>query len=247
MKHTRTTLLFWAAVLAPVQIAFGGTLTSVSIRSSLSANDSIDWGQLGADQTDVTAPLSVHTFLGAADQVTDGSQVFSSIQQGNTWGGNFTAGDNVLFCCNFSGSPSGGPYTITFASPIRAAGAQFQSLDFGAFTATITAFGAGNTNFGSVTETGASNSNNDGSAIFLGVESSATDIVAIQLQVTIGASPDPFAINTLSINTGSVSGVPEPGSAFLAGIALAALVLTYRHKTRSKDPQQADGREVDVV
>src|SRR5579875_1245390 len=203
-------LLFWAAALPPLQMAFGGTITSVLLRSTLNGNDSIDWGQLGPDQTDVTAPLNVHTSLGAADQVTNGSQVFSSIQQGNTWGGNFTAGDNLLFCCNFSGTPSGGPYTITFASPIRAVGAQFQSLDFGAFTATITAFGAGNTNFGSVTEIGASNDNADGSAIFLGVQSSATDILAIQLNVTFSASPDPFAINTLSINTGSTSGVPEP-------------------------------------
>ena len=199
-----------------------GILTIATTRAGLGGNDFIDWSQLGPDFTTVTSPLNVTSNGGLGpDHVVNGTQAFFSIQQGNTWGGNFAPNAAVLY------NQAGGPFTITFASPISGAGLQFQSATLGSFTAIITVFGAGNVNFGTVTRSGTSTNNGDNSAIFLGALSSLNDIVSLQFNVTILSGgnqindPNGFGVNRLDLVAGPTS-VPEPTTVvlFSAGVGL---------------------------
>ncbi|MBS1854785.1 MAG: PEP-CTERM sorting domain-containing protein [Acidobacteria bacterium] len=192
--------------------------------SSVGATDYVDWGQLGPDLTDVPGPFSAASNLSAALNVANGTLDFWSVQQGNSWGGNFTTGDNLLYDVN------GGAVTIAFANPISAFGTQFQSLDNGPFTIFVTAFGAGNVNFGTVSATGTSNNLADGSAVFFGVQSNQLDILSLLVNVQWNGADDPFAINrTLFSTAGASNGsVPEPSSLMLAGMGLAAALWRMR-------------------
>jgi len=212
-------VLVAVAVFAP--FSFAGALTTITSLGSLGATDFIDWGQLGPDLTDVPGPLTVTSNLGETVTVANGTSDFLSVQQSNTWGGNFLPGEHLIV------NQAGGTYTITFATPIQAAGMQFQSLDFGAFIATITAFGAGNTNFGTVTANGTSDSSANGSAVFLGVQSSAMDIVALHVDVQMNSLDDPFANNMLSF-AGQVTALPEPSTMALGGAGLLLGILRRR-------------------
>ena len=205
--------------------ANGGILTQVNTRAALGGNDFVDWGQLGPDFTTVTSPFNVTSNLGLGpNAVVNGTQDFFSIQEGNTWGGNFAAGDNVLF------NQASGPFTITFASPIHGAGLQFQSATFGPFTASITAFGAGNINFGTVTRTGTSSNAADNSAIFLGVISSLNDIVSLQFDLTIPSplapteDPNGFGVNRLDLVDNQPTPEPSVIALFSTGLGLFALL-----------------------
>jgi hypothetical protein len=208
-------------------LSIAGVLTPINNLGSLGANDSLDWGQLGPDLTVVPSPSSATSANGLLVAFANGIQDFYAIQQGNTWGGNFNNGDNLLF------NAAGGPVTLIFSSSISGIGLRFQSIDFGIFTAYITAFGAGNVNFGSVSLNGTSNNAADGSALFLGVTSSSADITSVQLNVQVNGSDNPFALGSLSIAEPLVTGpVPEPSTIFLAGAGLLA-ALRFGRKPRA--------------
>jgi hypothetical protein len=223
-------LFRWMAVAALGMAGLSaGTLTQVNTRGGVAGDDFIDWGQLGADFTAVTSPFDVTSNLGLGPNlIVNGAQNFYSVQNGNHWPGNFAPSDNLL------DDPQGGPFTITFAQAIAGAGMQFQSGTYGPFIASITAFGAGNVNFGTVTESGISSNAGNNSAIFLGFTSSATDIVALQVSVTIDSDtgtqvtdPNGFAVNRLDLVTGGLS-IPEPSVVTMFAAGLGAIALRRR-------------------
>jgi hypothetical protein len=139
--------------------------------------------------------------------------------QGSAYFGNFNNGDVVLNS-NFVD----GPVTILFASAIQGLGLRIQRDELGPFTATMTAFGAGNVNFGSVSVGGttAFSDPGDNTAPFLGLIGSAQDILSIQLSVshTGGTAGDTVNFTDLNLLT---SAVPEPSTTVLvlAGALLA--------------------------
>jgi hypothetical protein len=192
----------------------------VTSPAALGPNDSIDWGQLGADSTTLSSPQTVTSGggLSATVSTTDPSG-FVRRDQGNTFVGNFTTGDHLLLNNSFSNFP----LTIAFASPVFGAGANIQ-LDLlqGAFTATIEAFD-GNTSLGTFTEDGNSNQNADGSAIFIGVLDTNEEITSIVFGINNPPSfGGDFAINTLQLVTAPTA-VPEPASLALLGLGVASL------------------------
>jgi hypothetical protein len=141
---------------------------------------------------------------------------FLRVTQGASasWEGNFAEGDAVLYTAN------GGPIDFIFSSPVAGFGDQIQWGTFGAFTARIEAFDSANVSLGVFTLNGNSTGDNDDSAIFLGLRSTAVDISRIRLSL-VSAQPGDFAVNNPFITTATV---PEPMSLVLLGTGLVAIV-----------------------
>jgi hypothetical protein len=157
--------------------------------------------------------------------------------EGNSWLGNFSPGDKLLN----NNSTDYFPLTLTFALPVKGAGASVQLDADLAFTATIEAFN-GNTSLGSFMENGFSNGNEDGSAVFLGVLSTDANITKVVFGLSnppLGAASD-FAINRLLLTDAPPSPPPpipvaEPSSFALLSLGAVALA-GWRWRRRSDAP-----------
>jgi hypothetical protein len=197
---------FVAGAMAAIGVpAHGGGITLITNPSDLMANDSIDWGQLGPDNTLLASSVPVKSAGGLAATATTGDPtgLLRADEGGVVWFGNFTIGDHLLT----SNQANYFPLTIAFGSPIFGAGTNIQLDAPGPFTATIEAF-AGNKSLGMFTEDGVSNNNEDGSAIFIGVKDTTDEITSVVLGIlNPPAISSDFAINSLEINASSV---PEP-------------------------------------
>jgi hypothetical protein len=194
----------------------------VTSAAGLGATDSVNWGQLGADGTDV-APNFTATSLGGRAITGSLSGIgCNTVVVGNVcgWdaGTGFASGDHLIWAEDPNGAPSG-PLTLNFAA-IRGAGLFVQANPFSAFTATIEVFGSAGS-LGSFNEV--SNANGDG--LFIGVLDSVADITSITVSVT----GNDFAVNSLLINPGLVSSVPEPSTLTLL-LAPLGLALFRRRK-----------------
>jgi hypothetical protein len=111
------------------------------------------------------------------------------------WEGNFTIGDKLLFTT----LASGGPISVEFAEPVQGVGTQIQRVVGGGFTASLKAYDADGTLIADFTANGSSNSNQDGSAIFLGAYEGEPSIKRVEYSVPGDLINLPFAINQLDI------------------------------------------------
>ncbi len=202
----------------------------VTNRTSLGANDSVGWGQLGPVFSNPSNPSSFTSVGGMTGSVSlsNPNDDFVRRDQGLSggWGGNFSPGDQLLWT-----NLTPDTMTITLDSPVYGIGANFQQNFYGDFTAQLEAFDSNGNSLGAFTENGTSNGNGDGSAIFLGVEDNTANIKSITYSDS-GLPNDGFAINELGIKSSSEP-VPEPGSlAMLFGAGLPALGFSLRRRFR---------------
>jgi hypothetical protein len=225
MTRNRRRLMGVMAVLTlavgAVQRASAG-VTLVTSATALAADDSIGWGQLGPDSTVLPSSIVVTSASGlGARVITDDPTGLIRVNEGDSWTGNFTVGDQLINNNQFSFSP----LRIAFASPISGAGAQIQLDAAGPFTATIEAF-SGTTHLGTFSEDGFSTSLENGAAIFIGVLDTTAEITSIVFGIDNSpAFGGDFAIDTLSLNTSGA--VPEPTSLVLAMIAVGVCLLFW--------------------
>ncbi len=209
-------------------------LILVTTRAGLGGTDTIDWGQLGGTGTGITNPVLVTSTGGVPATVSQATTGAERVNQGNGWSGNFAPGDRVYWT---TGNGGAGPVTLNFGTRnFSGVGAQIEADFFGPFTARLEAFNASGASLGFVTESGVSNSNNDNSAIFLGVLSTGNDIAKVVFSLTAAASsPTDFALNDVSLAPAPapVPSTPEPSSLDLLALGGVALAGWRRWKKRS--------------
>ena len=183
----------------------------------VSPTDSIDWDVFGPPLTVWSTPQNWTSITNSGEMGIVGTTNFTSMQQSVTWNGNFTPGDFLIWnqdVNNFTGNA--GPIGVVFNTPVSAAGAQIQADFFGAFTATV-CDQAGNC----FSEAGNSNSNGDGSAIFIGIANDP-GITFLTFSVVDISGNNNEAIDTVFFQNGTT--IPEPGTLMLLGTGLLGAI-----------------------
>ena len=222
------------SLIVVVILAVGATpalATTIGITSagSLDANAYADLALLGND-FDLVAQNSMLALTGAPSwsvSFSNANQLLTRVDQGATWGGNFTEGEALLWSGGFDQSLNvlaGGLLTLDFSSNVSGVGAQIQRNEFGAFQATIAGYGASGLLLGSFSVNGLSTGLQDGSAVFLGLY----DPDALISRVTFDISGGDFAINNPLVNTTAPEPIPEPSTVTLLGLGLAAVARRLR-------------------
>lgn len=183
------------------------------------ANDIINWGQLGGNQSILSTYQSWTSqsgqFTGSVGNVSDGT--FQRVDQGNGWTGNFSPGEKLIW-------NQGGPYSqeidlgIFFDQPVAGGGVQIQARFYGEFWASIMAFDINDYMIGEVDMMGHSNGNGDGSAIFISFLSDQRNVHLIEFNVYDINGGDSYAIGQFTIYPNAAT--PEPGSFVLVGTGL---------------------------
>lgn len=214
----KTLLVVTVFVLVALTLTQADTI--VTTRPT-NGTDSVDWSQLGPSFTPINNPFSFTTANSVSGTGTFAGGGQGQVrQEGNGWAGNFTPGDFLVW----TNSPGQGPLTLTFSQGYSQVGAQIAADFFGNFVAQICDNGNGQC----FTESGVANSNNDGSAIYLGI--AGTNITSITYSL-LSCSNDcaDFAINQMTLGGGTTT-VPEPGSLLLMGSGLLGLVGAARRR-----------------
>ena len=195
------------------------SLTLLTNRGQVNANDTIEWGQFGVNGDAVPNTLN---------GTSDGGRLFSAVgpnvgggmerlDEGTGWFGDFNPGDQLIW------TQAPGTLTVYLDESVMAIGAQFEPDVYGDFTGHVEAFDLLGDDLGGFDLGGTVTANNDGSALFMGIRSSRANIGAIQFSTTNDTAG--FAINQVSMQC---CGVPEPAS--LIPLALGALVLLRRRR-----------------
>lgn len=220
LRARSTALLLSALALAGATVSYAGTVSCSVGAGCLNATDSFNWAtNFGAEFNSIpNGSTAVSdsglfttgiTFAGGGDG--------QRMDQGSGWNGNFEPGAALLW----TNSPGQGPLTLTFSEPLTAAGFQIQGDFLGPFTVGLLAFDSQGNRVGSAFLTGNSNSNGDGSALFLGFagDSGFTSVSIVQTSCPCDTAD--FAIGSLQ-----VTAAPEPGPLTLmllaAGLFLAS-------------------------
>jgi PEP-CTERM motif len=179
-----------------------GPANASGITSPAGLKDTIDWAQIGAENNFFSTPLTVVSVDGVTVTATSSGGFFNRIDQFNpvdqmgSWFGNFTPGEALIENINAS------QITLTFATPVTAAGAPIEPNALGPFTAQITVNGTETfTEDGNATQTG------DGSAIFIGWSGGPITTLQFELTAAANGNTTDFAIGTVSL-----ASVPEPST-----------------------------------
>jgi hypothetical protein len=232
-----------AKLLSIIAAAFSVALTVpafaglIELTSRPATGDIVNWVQFNdpsGNPTPFATPAnftSTSGITGAAALANNGNGAIYG--QGGNFFGNFGNGDFVFY------TMQSGPLTLTFNTPLSTAGAQIDFNTYGAFTAEIQAFNQ-STLLGTFTEDGTVTSNNDNSAIFLGVTDTDDDITSIVYSITWNAAQRPltdFAINQVSIAAVPPPAlVPEPTTWAMMLVGLGATMRMRRRKSSAGLP-----------
>jgi hypothetical protein len=184
------------------------------------SNDSVSWGQLGSTGTVVASGTTATSTNGLIVTLTDSSGPMERRDQGSGWNGDFALGEQLLWNQQF------GSITISFASPVSAAGAQIQGDTFGPYTARIT---LSDGSFFDINAT--SGSSGADTNPFLGAISDSANIASVTFSL-LTPNQD-FAISSLFLIDGP-SGVPEPATWAMMLLGFGAMGMAIRRGRKPK-------------
>jgi len=222
-------------------------ITQVTSPSNLLANSTVSIGSLGSSGTIVASGSSATTSSGTSVTFTSSTSLYS-VQQGTTWLGNFSNGDDLLYSW---GNTS---ITINPSELVQGAGLQIQSGTLGTYYAQLSALDSSGNTLGSITGTGSSTTAGDGSALYLGLTSNGFDIDKLVVQLlsptpklgkfsigNIGLIEGAYSLAGASSSGGGLNNVaippspaPESTSAgFLGGVSLVILGMWKRARSRN--------------
>jgi hypothetical protein len=205
----------------------------LAVTGAFASPDSVNWAQLGPTFTLLTTPetwVSTSALYSGEIGITGsiiGTQNMERLDQSNGWSGNFTPGDALVWN-EGAFQQTGIDIGVLFFNPSFGGGAQIQADFFGAFTATLTAFDTLGNVIGTTVMNGNSTSAADGSAIFIGFQSSSANVGFLNFNVVDAFGGDSLAIDTLTIYTNGTT--PEPTSLLLLGSGLVGAVAYGRRR-----------------
>jgi len=216
---------FMAFTATPVQ----ASLVGITSEGSLGTVNTFDWSQLGPPGTELSGPQNVTTTTGGATGTisSSGGDTFAVLQQSTSFLGNFAPGTNVLW--NNYGARD---IEMSLTYPVSGIGAQVQWIGAqpqsscctvqyasGTFTVEAIAYDKINNIIGTFSENGVSNFANDGSAIFIGMQDSVSDIYKLQFLITESSS------NTNGLGIGPVSIAGTYAAPLPAGLPMFVFAL----------------------
>ena len=225
-----------AGILIAAAPVLADSLTLVTSKTTQAGNDSINWSQLGADATSLTASFPATSTEGLS--VTcglAGSGSLTSVVCPETpcsWAGvssGMSPGDELIWTAD-TGNSGNGPLTLTFSSNIGGGGAFVQADGPGQFTVELQAYN-GTTSLGSVSES----SDTSGDPIYIGLkDTTGININELVFSITSVSQGDPtdFAVDLVELNntgptpTPTASVVPTPTATPTPG-GPTNTVLTY--------------------
>lgn len=227
MSVAAAAILIGAAASAKADL-----ITVVRTKGTFSYSDYQPWAEIGVNNSNVTNGTVAMSKYGTVSTTIDfaqggpGSTQLECPWTGCTWTGNFGPGDSVLTSINANTGGSEGAIDLTFSQGVAGVGFQIQGKSYGTFDAEIEAFD-GSTPLGTFyAYNGNSNGNENGSAIFMGLQDlsganiTGIDILAYNCSGTGGGSCDGTAIDRLLFET---TATPEPATLLLLGSGLTAL------------------------
>ena len=230
-----------AALLFLLCMAVGATYASAGIVGTTDPNlfqDHVDWCVqfnncantpfLEPSPSAFTSAGNIGGFVGLVGT----QQPFEVRQQGVSWTGNFPNNMGIVYNAVSTQNNTPADIAATFGVGVYGAGAYIQAEHFGVFTATVTLFDSNFQSLGSYTTTG--DSENTGTALFIGAYDSNPDVYAIQFNVKDINGQDDFAIGTMGLQT---SAVPEPGTLMLLGPSALGLFGVVRRRMNRKSQE----------
>jgi len=185
-------------------------MLSVKSLAAQSANDSVNWSQLGADATALGSSFNVTSDAGLSVAATlSGSGSLVSVAcpaSPCSWNGTGFNADDSLVWTSGPGKGGNGPLNLNMGSPVSGIGAFIEADGPSQFTAQIQVFN-GATSLGSFPVT----SNTNGDATYVGViDQTGANISSAIFSITScnGVCSD-FAIDTVKLNRAAVAS-PTP-------------------------------------